>query len=428
MIGKNHEKLLAIIILLIFSFTLTGCYDRREIDDLAYVIALGLDIGQTNELRMTLQLALPIAMGSGAGESEGGGGGGESESTSLVTIEAPTIYSGLNMINNLVSKELNLTHAKVIIISRRLAEKGIDKYLNAIVRGREFRPDVFVMVTNEPPDKYLEKTKPILESNTSKYFDLLLGNRFSSFYPAVRFDQFYQKSKSDSVQPVAIFSQLSKYENTEQLDEAGNQNHDGLVMLEGEYIAGDIPVVSKQQVEVMGMAVFKNSKMVGTANGIEAACYQIITGEYNYSYWTIHDPYDESKLLVLNIFQRRKPVIKADIVDNKAKFNISIDLEGDFTSVQSSYNYGENPEIIEQAYEAFLEKQIADFLKKTTDEFNSDICGFGNYLKRKFLTLDDWAKFNWFEKYKDSTFNIDVSMKIRRTGLIIRSVDNKASQ
>ena len=66
MIGKNHEKLLAIIILLIFSFTLTGCYDRREIDDLAYVIALGLDIGQTNELRMTLQLALPIAMGSGA--------------------------------------------------------------------------------------------------------------------------------------------------------------------------------------------------------------------------------------------------------------------------------------------------------------------------------------------------------------------------
>lgn len=415
------NRILAAIILAVFMLSLTGCYDRREIDDLAYALAVGLDVGEANDLRLTLQLALPIAIGSG---KEGGGGGGEGKSTTIITIDTPSIFSGLNLINNLVSKEINLSHAKVLIISKKLAEKGVTEYLNGVARGREFRPDIFIVVSNDPPDKYLENTKPIMESNTSKYFDLLLGNRFSSFYPVIRLDNFYFRNKSDSIQPVAIFSQISRYDSTDQLKDAGGETNDDSVKLEGEYIAGEIPVVSEQKVEVMGMAVFKNGKMVGVAQGLEAACYQLVTGDYNYSYWTIPDPFDKDKRIIMNIFQRKKPVIKADISGDRAAFDINIDIEGDFTSIQSNYNYEEHPEYVEKAFEALLEEQVSKFLKRTAEEFDSDICGLGKHLKKKFITLEEWNKFDWFDKYRNSSFNVNVVLKMRRTGLIIRSEEH----
>ena len=121
-------KTIGIFILALFAATLlAGCYDSREIDDMAYVVSLGLDKGKTNALRLTIQIAIPVATGAGGG-GEGGGGGGEgSDSSFITTIETPSLYSGLNMANNYISKQLNMSHAKVIVISEEIAREGVKK-------------------------------------------------------------------------------------------------------------------------------------------------------------------------------------------------------------------------------------------------------------------------------------------------------------
>lgn len=409
-----------LLFFLAFSLLLSGCYDEREIDELAYPMAIGLDLGEANILRLTLQLAAPLAVG-GGGEN-GGGGGGKSESSSIITVDTPSLYSGLNLINNIISKEINVSHAKVIVISQRLAEEDLSNYLHAIERGREFRPDIFVIISNCPANEYLENVKPTLESNPSKYYELLLGKKFTSFYPSIRMNEFYFRSESDCIQPVAILSDLGKYKSVDQLKGAGEEDNSAIRRLEGLYEAGNIPIVAQQKNEVMGMAVFKKGKMIGTANGAESAYLQLVNGEYNYSYWTIPDPLEKDKIVVMNILQRKKPKVEVDLNNDKAIVNISLDLEGDFTSIQSSRDYEDNPEIMEQTAEQLLKEEITTFLKRTTDEFDSDICGFGRYVKGKFLTWDNWKKFNWFEKYKDTTFQVEVNLKIRRTGLMIRTV------
>ena len=81
---------------------------------------------------MSLQIVVPTKI---AGGGEGGGGeGGGKESVSIMTVETPTIYSGLNMVNTYVSKQINLSHVKAIIF-RRTCQEGIEKYINAITRG-----------------------------------------------------------------------------------------------------------------------------------------------------------------------------------------------------------------------------------------------------------------------------------------------------
>jgi len=77
--------------------------------------------------------------------------------------------------------------------------------------------------------------------------------------------------------------------------------------------------------------------------------------------------------------------------------------------------------ILEDAAEKFFEKGFLRMLKKTAKEFKSDIAGFGKEMKGKFLTWDEWTNFNWIEKYPDSEFEVDVDLKIRRPGLMLRT-------
>ena len=43
------------------------------------------------------------------------------------------------MINNYLTKQINVSHAKLLVISEDLAKEGIGQYIHALIRGREFR-------------------------------------------------------------------------------------------------------------------------------------------------------------------------------------------------------------------------------------------------------------------------------------------------
>ena len=53
-------KFFKLLIILVLSFLITGCYDRKELDDLAYAIALGIDKGDEKNLDITYQIAIPL--------------------------------------------------------------------------------------------------------------------------------------------------------------------------------------------------------------------------------------------------------------------------------------------------------------------------------------------------------------------------------
>ena len=415
-----HISRVICLLLVISLLMLTSCYDQREIDDMAYPIAMGLDVGHANVLRMTVQLAAPLAIGGGgAGESGGGGGGGGGKPVSVITLDTPSIYSGLNMVNNIISKEINMSHAKVIVISKELAEKGVNKYIQAMMRGREFRPDMFVVVTNDPPDVYLKEVSSVLESNPAKYYELLLGKDYSSYYPETRISDFHNAFECDGIEPIALLTGINPKKSVDELNEiqkVGSSFQD-----EGNYEAGNVPVISELENVAMGAAVFRKGKMIGTLNGIESVCYRMVTGKYSHAYWTIPDVYYSDNVVVMRVDQRKRPKIIVEIEDGRPVITVELDLEGDFTSIQSGQEYEEYPEVIENKIRETIRQNIVSFLKKTAEEFDSDICGFGKHMKRMFLTLREWEEFDWLSHYRNSEFNVEVEFRVRRTGLLIRT-------
>ena len=121
------RKALGIILLLVFSLvSLTGCYDTRALESLSYVIAIGLDKGNDNKLRLTLQFASPDS-----NSSSGDSGSSQYSNTTITTVECNSFESGINLVNSYISNQVNLSHTKIIVISEELAYQGIAEYISS---------------------------------------------------------------------------------------------------------------------------------------------------------------------------------------------------------------------------------------------------------------------------------------------------------
>ena len=412
------------LLLFLICGLLSSCYDKREIDDLAYVVAIGFDEGKTNFLRITLQIAKPGAI-AGGGSREGGGGGGE-KPYMITTVEAPTLYSALNMVNTYVSRQINLSSAVAIIFSKSLAEKGVEHLVNAITRQREFRPNMYMVVSRTTAEEYINNVKPVLEKNPSKYYYLNFTTyRYTSFSANTQFGRFSNYMDSQDRQAVAILCGINKNESTGNITTTNStySKKGRAFPLEGDFKAGDVPRTGEDKSETMGLAVFDGEKMVGELDGEETAYYLFITGEFKNAYWTFPDPQEKDRFVLLNIRQNRKPQTQVNLVNGKPQIKIKVLLEADILSIQSGINYerGENTKKLEESVISFLDEGITRLLAKTAGEYHSDIFGLGSAVRSKFLTWDEFEAFSWKSRYKESSFNVEVNLKIRRTGLIAGS-------
>jgi len=390
---------------------------------MAYPIALGFDKGSTNELRMTMQIAVPTNI---AGGESGGGGDGESSST-VIAVETPSIYSGLNMLNSFISKQINLSHIKVIVFSQEIAQEGISKYLHAMIRNKEFRPNVSIIVSRCSAEEFIDAVKPKLETNPAKYYELLLdAYQYTGFTTDTQLIDFYNKSERSSIQPVAVLADVSKYKSSDEFDLSSStyKEKGRSFPLEGDFKAGDLPKLGGLNIEIMGLAIFDGGKMVGELDGEETSYNLMVEGKFNSMYFTMPDPIKKDDLVVLQLRRSRLTEKKVEMIGDKPKLIVKVHLEGDILSVQSGINYesGENVKLLQSATEAYIKDGIIKYLDKSTKVFKTDTNGFGNKVKGKFLTWQEWQEFDWLSKYKEATYDVEVDVAIRRPGLIVRTV------
>ena len=105
-------------IIVFFSIAFTSTHNIQSIDDISYVVALGIDVGEQNNLKITFQFTKPTST---SGES----GSSESAPPIIDSIEAESVDNAVNLMNTYTSKEINLSHCKLIVFSEELAKKGI---------------------------------------------------------------------------------------------------------------------------------------------------------------------------------------------------------------------------------------------------------------------------------------------------------------
>lgn len=420
---KIKPVFIFIMIIAMLLFT-TGCFDRIEVDELVYVVSMGLDRGMGDNLRITLFFAVPISVGVGPepGEIE--------KSTTMVTVEALTIYDGVNIVNTIIGKKVNFSHAKLIIISKELAEKGVEKFINTFNKFREFRPDTYIGISRGTAEEFLKETKPILEVNPSKYFELVMESyKHTGFAIGSRLEDFYRRMKCTCNEPVAILLDVNKIESSDDFANLPANEQAGNRKTGTSYKAGEIPVNFDNKANGMGLAVFKADKMIGEMGSRETVSFLMVCNMMHRIFYSIPEPGennepDNQNYVSLRLKQARKTSIKVNMKDDVPFITVKVFLEGDILAVDSNRDYSKGEELkkLEDFASQYIKKEIEEFLERTVSEFKSDICATGKSLKRTFLLWDDWINFKWSQKYEKAEFEVFTKVSVRRSGVTIKQV------
>ncbi len=383
----------------------------NETDELAYVIAMGLDRGETNVVRVTLQVAIPSALAAGSDK------GGE-EGTEIISVEAGSLFGALQLANAFVSRKLTLKHNELVIISDVIAREGLDKYINPLIRSRDVRRDTIIAITQGSAMEFLKNNKKSLEKNPAREFAMSFG---SKEYTALTFDtslnDFNKSVKSHGSSPVLSLVGVKGEENK---PVTKNMSYEEKLLNEVSYLPGEVSREGGNEVDIIGLAAFQGERLIGFLNGSETRYYMMLTDRFKSADFTFPDPHEKNKAIIVRITQGRNPERKVEISGEKPIIHIGLFLEGEILSIQSGINYEEPGEL------AKLDSYIADIIKsgvmalirRTQEEFQCDIVGFGEETRKFFWTWQEWARYDWTDKYPAAEVQLEVTMVTRRTGLM----------
>lgn len=395
-----------------------GCWGSQETDETGYILLMGFDKGEKDILKVTYQMAIPHPVEGGEAE----------KATEIISVEAASIYGAQQLVSAFVSKHLTLAHNRGIIISEELAREGLSKYINPLVRSRDLRRTTFLMVVKGKAGDFIEKNKGLIfEKYPSRQIDIFMtSSDVTGFIYKSDIHSFYQGLKLPGQQAVTALVGVQKEKEDEdpKLEQKKPRSYEEKVKEEVAYLPGEIPRKGGNKIELIGLAVFKDDKLVGFLNGEETRYFQMLTGDFKKSIFSFPDPHEpESSLIVMEIKKRAHPKIKIKADEFKTVIEVDILLEGEILSIQSGRNYenGELRQELENYISTFISQEATHLIKKTQEEFTSDIFGFGEYTRGFFWTWYEWVNYAWLAQYPYCEVKVQTLFKIRRPGMMVKT-------
>lgn len=411
---RRHPLLAGMV--LVAALLTVGCNGARQVDEIAFVLAMGVDQAPDGQLVVTYQVAIPRKM---AGSSDSGGGKGDGEEPFInMSVTAPSLAEARNLLNSSVSRVPNLSHIKMFVVGEEQARRGLGDTIGPLTRFREFRGSMFIIVARGTAKGFLEKNKPKLETTPSKYVESMMGAADETgYYLPTNLHDFYLRLKSGSASPFAVMAAINP---------RTGQGKPARPPVPGEeapdYQAGQIPREGGDPAEFLGLAVFHGDKLQGVLSGQETRMLAMLLNKYPRGFVVVSDPLAPAHNVNVIMRLSHPPRISVVMADGHPVISVDILLEGEITSIPSGINYEQSD------YRPLLETQISQVMQQEmlamlrhTQACQADVAGFGYWLRPQYATYQEWEAVNWNSLYCNAEFNVTINTRLHRTGLLWRT-------
>ena len=401
-------KLVKILFFVVICLSLTGCYDKTELDNLAYVIGIGLDVGEAQNgedddndgenLNITYQIAIPVKI---AGENNSSG----KETYTTYTVSASSLFMGNSIVNAMASKEINLSHINIILYSEEIAKKGLSGHINGLLSNTDIRPKTPVAICRGKASDFFNQITPVLETNPARYYSLILSSfNYTDESIGSELISFYSNAQSIDREASTVIGEISSKELN---DSDSNENKDKAVF--------------------KGLAVFKAGTMIGEIPPKITDAHLLLTNALKRGNVTVKDPEDENSIATATIRQYTPTKINVDVKDKVPKVDITLFINAHFEASNSTTDYlnPENKLKLKKAIQEKITSNIYEYLNEIK-KLDSDIVGIGKYAKVKCLTWEDYEDLHWQEIFKNSEFNVKVEVDLDISRIVFHKLPNQS--
>lgn len=371
---------------------LTGCWDKVEIEDRAFMALIGIDkfeaasggkqpvvssegdgFSQIN--RYTISYAYPNT-GLLAQKVEG-------EPKFIYVSTGEDLFSARESLNTRLGKEVFLRHLKAIVLGEELVrdKELFREVLDRIDRSPEIGRKLNLMITPG-------LAKEVLDTSTKDEGVLGLFIR-----------DLMQRARRRARIPDADFGYIL------------SSLHESNVAVIPRIIS------SKNELKAAGAGVIRDFQLVGWLGELETNVLMLMMDRVSLS--TV-DVEMDNLILPLHI-TRAKTKMKAFEKDGEIVVRLEIKMQADlkrhlfqrFGETDSNAYYKR----LQEEASRMLEHQIISLYKKIQKEFGADLLQVGEYLRKHEPDLWEKVKGNWDEVYRTTKVEADVDFKIMRLGI-----------
>lgn len=382
---------LAGITLLLLMLPLSGCWNRRELNDLAITVAAGIDKVQDGYL-VSVQVIDPTQVGKNKVV--------ERTTTTVYQAEGKSVFEAMRRITKKCPRKIYISHMRMIVLSEGVARDGITKPLDFFFRDHEPRSNFNVIIAKNESASGILSTFSLLELIPATELYKTLKTSEKSWAPTV------------SIQAV----DLIKLMGTDGID----------LVLTGVSITGNKSQAQSLDngrkinpggfLEYKSIAVFKKNKLLGWLEENDGKSYNYVTNHVKNTVGKNMCPKGDG-IFATEVFRAHSDVIPY-LKEGEPAIKVETRVEANLGEVECELDLSDQQTIKE--LEAIVQKQgkrlIEGGIHHVQESFGADIYGFGAALHRKYPK--QWVQWrtNWEEIFRKLPVEVEVTVKIRRIG------------
>ncbi len=415
----SHTRLALALLLCLLALFSGGCWDRREINQLAFFSSIAVDL--EGDLRsFVAEIRDPKGGGGGGGGTGGGGigGGGAAPAQRQVLLASgrgETLLAAGRALALKLPRRGYIAHTRAIIIGEELARQGIREVISFVDRNTEFRRTLLFLLSRGPAKDILFKAQGGLQNSLGAEIEGLAqwvkvsGYGFIPSVNQVLLD--LSQGAATTVLPVIELG-LEPIPPVTGAGTTGSKSGAG-----GDGAGGTVE--EPEQIRTLGLAgsgLFQQDKLVGWFDETQTRGWAWVKNHVRQAILELPCDIDNTRVSV-NIFAA-KAKVSMDAQEGILVGKIEVEVEGNLLEQQCNHDF-----TVKEASQA-LEEQMTDRIAaeitsalEAARAAGTDVFDFGAALYRKEPQLWQQLKGQWNETFKTLPVTVEVKATLRRTGL-----------
>ena len=399
------NKLLLVTIVLLLALFISGCRDRYDVDELAIVIGLGVDRVRGSEpILLTVQVVNTAAV-----KSPGAEGGSQTNPVILLSSQGKSLLEASRNLTKISSHRIYFPHTKIIVLGKNLAESDISETMDYIARSRDFRRTNPIVVAERTAREILE-AKMDMDKLPALGVNNMLTSKEQTFVYPINTNDFMLYLKTDIGVSYAPLMQLK------------SRNQESSPKLE--QVAGK-PAESSDEIgpaiiHLEKMAIFKNTRLVGTLNEVETKGFLWLINKVKGDSVVI--PYQSAEgtsEIALEIVEGKTKVIP-HITDKGTTMEIVCTGEAVLRESRDLSPQLKDLEMykqLEKEAEKVLKTRVEQTVDRAQQDLKVDFLGFGNQIHN--YNPAEWRllKEHWDQRFLEIPHTVTFRVTIVRAGI-----------
>jgi germination protein, Ger(x)C family len=390
------RRLLIAVLFISIAVTLTGCWNRRELNDLAIALAIGIDKAGS-QYQVSVQVVDP-------GEVAANNRTMTRTPVTLYQAKGQTILEAIRKMTTVSPRSIYAAHLRMLIIGEDLAREGIGDALEYMSRYYEHRTDFYIAIAKDTTAASTLKILTHLEAIPANHMYSSLQTSQKEWAPtaSITLDQLIMDIVSRGKEPVVTGLRLRG-----DRDEGGKRENVEAIS-------------SPARLQYSGLAVFRQDKLVGWLNEIESRGYSFIHNDVHNTVGIIDCP-DGGKISLEVI--RSKTTPKARMINGKPEIHLGIRTEVSIGEVMCKIDLTQKSSIYELEHqgEETVKSFVGNTINKVQGSYKVDIFGFGDVVHRTYPAYWKEVQNEWDSVFRTMPVKLDVVVNIRQTGTVNNS-------